>query len=214
MRETLTDYEFDVARQLLHTALGNAATAFSKMATAQVAIKDFNVYIPGNDSFAKAVKEESGASSFMLTTEMKGDLSAKSYLILDQSDINKLYKIFLQQATHTHLPSGEPSPLQQSVLLELDNILSASVITQIADLLKVFVYGDVPHLYCLSQKDMSVFFHQEALAHNPALCMQAKFYLPTTQIAPSFLWFFKADFLLSVKVFVRQNQHVKLTGQF
>jgi chemotaxis protein CheY-P-specific phosphatase CheC len=212
MRETLTDYEFGVARQLLHIALANAAAAFSKMAAAQVAVKDFKVFIPRNDGFTELLQDESGAFSFMLTTEMKGDLSAKSYLVFNQSAINALNKIFLQAATHT--PEGELSPLQQSALLELDNILSAAVITQIADLLKVFVYGDVPYLYGLSKKDMAVFFHQDAAVYNPALCMQAKFHLSHMPVASSFLWLFRTDFLLSVKELVKHNQHVNLIRQF
>ncbi|MDO1451261.1 hypothetical protein Q0590_33615 [Rhodocytophaga aerolata] len=206
MQKILTNYEFEVAKKLLHLALDNAAAAFSKMAMDQVLVKNFDIYILEKDSFAKTINPQSERSYFILTTEMKGDLSAKSYLIFDQLDISKINKLFLNQDTHSI--NGELTPLQQSILLELDNIISASMITQIANLLNVFVYGDVPYLDYLSKNDMLKIFHQDSLVHNPALSMQAKFQLSNTQIASSFLWFFTTDFLFSIKKLVNQKQHV------
>lgn len=74
----------------------------------------------------------------VLTTELFGDMAGKSYWVLD----NEAYERITQRIQAGHMPPH----LEKEFVKELDNILSAAVISQLADKLNLNMYGDIPHL--------------------------------------------------------------------
>jgi chemotaxis protein CheY-P-specific phosphatase CheC len=75
----------------------------------------------------------------LFTTEIFGDITGKSYLFLSNADIEAL--------TANIYGSGAPNQsLREEYLKEMDNILSASVITRLANELSIRIFGDIPVL--------------------------------------------------------------------
>lgn len=78
-------------------------------------------------------------SAILITTEIFGDLSGKSYLLISDKEFDSL--------THQIQESTNPGiNLKEEFVKELDNILSASVITELSNELNLKAYGDVPIL--------------------------------------------------------------------
>lgn len=76
-------------------------------------------------------------SLILLTTEIFGDVFGKSYLFLSQSDYDSLTQNIGQ--------SKDPKiNFHHEFLKEVDNILSAAVITKLSNKLKTKMYGDIP----------------------------------------------------------------------
>jgi chemotaxis protein CheY-P-specific phosphatase CheC len=78
-------------------------------------------------------------SHVLLTTQIFGDVNGKSYLLLSDQAL----EIF----TRT-IPSG-PNPsvnFKEEFIKELNNILSAAVLTKLSNILSKKMFGDVPEL--------------------------------------------------------------------
>lgn len=117
----------------------NAASALARMTKQQIG---FNETHTGFHHVAEAQVDDPillNQGRLLLTTEIFGDITGKSYLFLSDKEVELLT---------AGIPVGkDPSiNLREEFLKEVDNILSASVITKISNELKVKMYGDIPLL--------------------------------------------------------------------
>jgi chemotaxis protein CheY-P-specific phosphatase CheC len=78
-------------------------------------------------------------ANILLTTEIFGDFTGKSYLFLSEAEF---------QLLTAGIPDGHQSGanLKEEFIKEVDNILAAAVITKLANELKRKMFGDVPQL--------------------------------------------------------------------
>lgn len=102
-------------------------------------------------------------AAIVLTTEIIGDLSGKSYLVLTEADREKI--------CHAVSPNSKLNDqLQEALLLEIDNIVSAMVISQIADELEVEGFGDVPQIHYIRSNEVLPMM-SSGTEENQANCM-------------------------------------------
>jgi chemotaxis protein CheY-P-specific phosphatase CheC len=129
-----------VANQSLESVFqlgfANAAQSFALMTNKKAL---FNNFHHGHLDFSAPVLDETYQQynqkpRILITTEVFGDVIGKSYLFLSEKDYELL--------THS-IPNGV-SNLKEEFTKELDNILSAAVITKLSNQLKKKMYGDVP----------------------------------------------------------------------
>ncbi len=203
----LSDYELDITKELINIALSNAADAFSKMAGEKVLVNQFDLTIL-SPHVKGTLPEGFHEPLHVLTTDVKGSLEGKSYLIFDGADTQRIFKIFAPtQAVSSGSTLGE---LEQALLLELDNILSAAVITQLSNFLDVFIYGDVPGLRTLSQAETLTRFAEETGHFDIIFHINARFKSYRTNLQPSFIWLFKSDFLQAIQLLVQNKKQMSL----
>jgi chemotaxis protein CheY-P-specific phosphatase CheC len=119
----------------------NAAKALSKIMKDKIDCDHFHHshYRIDNDSITELIQGVSEGSTILMTTEILGDISGKSYLLLAPHEFERLTE---------GIPTGKDPALdiKKEFVKELDNILSASVITKLSDHLGLKIYGDVPVL--------------------------------------------------------------------
>ena len=116
----------------------NASQSFSVLAKNKVFYNNFH---HGYHDFDKSSLGENyqhfnNTSRILITTEIFGDVTGKSYLFLSEKD----YELLTQA-----IPDGILN-LKDEFVKELDNILSAAVITKLSNLLNKKMFGDVPVL--------------------------------------------------------------------
>lgn len=104
---------------------------------------------------------------YLVTTEIKGEISGKSYLFCSKSSVDILFDAI--QLT------GMDESFTEPFLLELDNILSATVITQISNKLSLQIYGAVPEIKNLVHTKLDIFIEKELVNQF----MDAKFVFTT-----------------------------------
>lgn len=75
------------------------------------------------------------SSLLLITTEIFGEVSGKNYLLLSTKEVEMLT---------SNIPGR--SDLKEEFIKELDNILSAAVITKLSNALNKRMYGNVPQL--------------------------------------------------------------------
>jgi hypothetical protein len=106
----------------LHTHTSNSYSSFHK---------------DGNCFLKKFIPPKKNYN-LVITTEVFGELKGKSYLFMNYNDVEKIFDILKKDSHYQNF--------QFEFLKEMDNILSAAVITIIANELNIQIYGDVPTL--------------------------------------------------------------------
>lgn len=204
----LSEYELDITKELINIALANAADAFSKMTNEKVLVQHFHLMLVEPVNIKSLLPDPTDKLLYVLTTDVKGNLEGKSYLIFNTTDTARIFKIFAPNQEGSM--DGELSELQQALLLELDNILSAAVITQLSNFLGLYTYGDVPGLRKLSDAQALTCFEQETKHFDVVFHIHARFKSYQTNIQPAFVWFFKSDFLQAIQQLVQNKKQLSL----
>jgi chemotaxis protein CheY-P-specific phosphatase CheC len=135
------------------------------------------------------VSEEKG-DLLVLITEIIGDLFGKSYLIFNEKEGND---VFGMVAGATMADS-----MKEAMLMEIDNIISASVIAELSEALKISIYGDVPKLEKMEGNKLQEYVSAEVESGDPTsvILTNTTFHFGHSQeIHPQFIW------KLSTKIF-------------
>lgn len=116
----------------------NAATSFSILAKTNIFFTNLKSgFYKIDEDFNTPDFLNRNGSHVLLTTEIFGDITGKSYLLFSAEEFGLLT---------TEVPeSRDPNlNLKEEFAKELDNILSASVITKLSNALNRKMYGDIP----------------------------------------------------------------------
>lgn len=168
--------------QVMKLGLDRAARAFSKfigttarngMPPTAYSIEYLNDFIP------LKTQEE----LYVLITQVIGDFAGKSYLIINEQES----KVLMDQIR----PRTHDQHYREAVLLEVDNIISASFIAELAESLGVEIYGDIPMLKKIPASQVTQFIHSDWENNDVSRLVfaQTRFVvdnLPT--LHPAFIW--------------------------
>src|SRR6478609_11850142 len=118
---------------IMDKGFAKAVKSFSQMIGCKLSYTHNTITLLDSDQKFPYVSGGQG-NHMVLTTNMIGDLSGRSYLILNEQERLEICR--------SASPAKELEViLQEALLLEIDNIISASVIGQLADDLGIEVYG-------------------------------------------------------------------------
>lgn len=121
---------------------------------------------------------------YLLLSLVKGDWNAQSFLILSQDNVQKMAKL---------APGAEDS-FQTALLLEVDNILTAAVVSEMVDLLELQAYGDLPQVIEGSQETLQQKI-EKSLEDFPLLfSLNVDFHTETEDFSGIFIWCFPEEF--------------------
>ena len=170
----------------------NACTALSLMTSDKVGFKNFHVGFHRLDSefFSPSGTFGDEKRNILLTTEIFGDITGKSYLFLSEHEFSVL------TATIPNNP-GSKINLKDEFIKELDNIVSASVITKLANSLNTKMYGDIPILIDgVSCKIEDLIFDDFSENAGEVYINSIHFALESNPtIRPFFIWVIESDAL-------------------
>lgn len=174
---------------VMNNGFSRAADSFSRLINKPVKIINAQpVMIRHDNSFSYCQEEHS--ELYILITQIIGDISGKSILIFNSEETQEIFK--------TISTSVNSDFLKEAFLLEIDNIISASVIAELSTSLDLEIYGDVPHLVKIHSKDLQEFMNKEMARdeHSSMIFCNTTFQFDKKdKINPQFIW------KLSSKVF-------------
>ncbi len=125
----------------------------------------------------------------VVQTDVIGQLSGASYLIFNNEEKKAISQMSLAAF-------GSSASIEESaVLKEIDNIISASVITELSNALNVNMYGDVPQLFNVD--DIQDFLHtmKEGSKGYYFLARSNFVFEGHIMISPIFMWKIDKKFL-------------------
>ena len=136
--EYLNEKEQQYAVDLLKAGMNNACRSFSSLAKQNIEFEmgDLSIFKSDNNTEDHIAISKNG-SLVLLTTEVIGELHGMSYLIFDASEVDEINNSCLPAG----LPEDQKAKIQEAVLKELDNILSAAVITELSNKLNVRIFA-------------------------------------------------------------------------
>jgi chemotaxis protein CheY-P-specific phosphatase CheC len=204
----LSSYELDITKELMSIALANAADSFSKMANEKVMIRDYDLQILEKTQWNPELLNSNDTDWYVLTTDVIGKLTGKSYLLLNQNDAQKIFRIFTPSQAETQ--SGDLTELQEAVLLELDNIITAAMVTQLSNFLSLATYGDIPNLKYLTRTGTLNYLNSDVKHYDVIINVRARFQSYETNMSPTFICFFKSEFLAAIKQMIAVKSHLSL----
>ena len=138
----ISEIEKDLLREMLSVGVSKAADAFSGLIQTHQGItltvpaikviepEDFS---PGFPEYGKIV--------LVLKTQLQGDLAGVTLLLVSEEQIDWIIENCLTAREQQY---QDQAALQQGLLLELSNILTGAIVTQLADLLKLETVGLPP----------------------------------------------------------------------
>ena len=99
--------------------------------------------------------------------------------------------------------------MSDAILKEADNIISASVITQFANLLNFKIHGGVPNMDVMELDKVLSFMLSRASESEYFLQISAQFHTEEVDFSPEFVWFLDSKFIEGIKQFVKDKSYLE-----
>ncbi|MBD2767964.1 chemotaxis protein CheC [Hymenobacter sp. BT664] len=136
----MTDLERDIIREILNIGLARAADSFAVIAQERVLLEVPNIDLLVSDDILARVQEYQ-AKHVPIQSDIRGDFNGTTLMFFSGQHIQRLSRVCLRlQASETL----EVNELQESLLLEISNIITGALVTQLANILKANIYGAPP----------------------------------------------------------------------
>src|SRR5688572_8205704 len=144
---------------VMNAGFERAAESFSRLINKEVKISNTQSILIRHDDNFSCISEEEG-ELYILITHIIGEISGKSFLIFNQTESREIFKA---------IGSDEKNEkLNEAFLLEVDNIMSASVIAELSNSMSLEIYGDVPQLVKIHSMDLQDFMKAEVTKSDPS----------------------------------------------
>lgn len=183
-----------IAKHVISAGLEKAAESLSFFMQETITIDNQDEECLSCDPLDLARKNEENIH--LLVTKVIGEMNGVCCLIFSESEANHLRNVALPEEIRTN--EEMMREMADGILLEVDNIISASVITQFSNIMKVKIYGDVPALYKFSYDEMISYLEKEISDELYLVSFKTNFYSSKINFKPEFLWLFNETFIENV----------------
>jgi len=154
----LNPKEVQLAREIISQGLVKAAESLSFFMNETITLQEFDQE-KHLSSPPPEINKKDQTNIQLLITKVIGELNGLCCLIFSEEEANQLRQSALPPEI---LNSPEMmAEMSDGILLEVDNIISASVITQFSNILKVKIHGGVPALRKVNYSELEEFIHNE-----------------------------------------------------
>jgi chemotaxis protein CheY-P-specific phosphatase CheC len=188
-----SSHQQEQLQDLLNKGMKNASIAFSQLTGLHVEATNVKISLAdSNDNIFPCNKNSDGL--IVLVTRLIGDVGGKSYLVFDSNDVSTL------QRKDPFSKFVNNKLLNEALLKEIDNILSAAVITVMSNGLAVNIFGDVPELENYSSVQANKIMSEYRPNGEISVIGQSSFnWREEPTFAPQFIWKFSSHILNKVE---------------
>lgn len=136
----VTELEKDIIKEILNIGLARAADSFATVARDQVLLKVPDLQLIQLQDLVQMVQKYQGTHT-LIQSDIKGELNGSTLMLFSADHLKKLTEVCLSESFRYE---GFLTEMQQSLLLELSNIITGALVTQLANILKTHLYGSPP----------------------------------------------------------------------
>ncbi|MFD2516105.1 chemotaxis protein CheC [Pontibacter locisalis] len=136
----VTDLERDIIKEIINIGLARAADSFAAIARDKVFLKVPDIQLIEIKQLIELVTKYENTHS-IIQSEIKGDFNGATLMLFSDDHISRLSEVCLGMLD---VQKGELSVMQESLLLEISNIITGALVTQLANILKTNIYGSPP----------------------------------------------------------------------
>lgn len=203
--EKISQHELNAASAIINAGLLKAAESLSFFMKETISLDEMDYSFNKASDPADFISKK-GNNIHLLLTEVIGELRGVCCLLFTEDEANKL--------RYTALPpeiTSNPemmSEMSDGILLEVDNIISASVITQFSNILKHKIHGGIPSLKKWSADDINQYIKGKLEGDMLIMSFNTHFVSSKLDFSPQFLWLFDNSFANSIKKFALDADNV------
>ena len=140
MNVYMTDLERDIIREILNIGLARAADSFAVVAQERVLLEVPSLdLLIGEDILAKVADYQ--LNHVPIQSDIRGDFNGTTLMFFSGQHVQRLSRVCLRMTVPDSTAVDE---LQESLLLEISNIITGALVTQLANILKAKIYGAPP----------------------------------------------------------------------
>lgn len=136
----MTELERDVVREILNIGLARAADSFAVIAQEKVLLEVPSLDLMPGSGILDRVGEYQ-RSHVTIQSDIRGDFNGTTLMFFSGQHVQRLSKVCLRMNTPASVHIDE---MQESLLLEISNIITGALVTQLANILKAKIYGAPP----------------------------------------------------------------------
>ena len=196
MSNNLREKEIEAATRLIKGALTMAKATLEQILQSPITLKKVAF---GLENQRLSINNDPGAHNMsMIKTELRGELEGSCYLIFTEDDVNKIARACLPLAVLDD-DSPESKMMMMGFLTEIDNMVSAAVITEIANSLSVELFGSVPSLHVMAPDKVNEYLANETSSYCSVIHFKAIFHGAELDISPDFIWIINEKFVNKIK---------------
>lgn len=139
---------------------------------------------------------EIGNKEIILFSEIIGEVSGYCFFLLDQKEAELLFR-----KNFTAQSSTAQKQIFDAFLLEMDNIITASVVTEFANFLKVKIYGGVPNIIYHTEEEGIEKIAEIVRKGLFTINFKCRYKIQGVEFSPVFYWVLDSKFVEMI------NQH-------
>jgi chemotaxis protein CheY-P-specific phosphatase CheC len=194
--ENINPNELNLAKEIVNVGLLKAAESLSFFMKEKITLNDMDVNFKKSSNPADFTSKR-GENIHLLLTDIIGELKGVCCLIFSEEEADKLR----QTALPPEITSNPEimSEMSDGILLEVDNIISASVITQFSNILKHKIYGSVPIIKKLNNEQLNQYIKGKLEEDMFIINFNTHFVSSHLNFSPQFLWLFDNSFSESIR---------------
>ncbi len=136
----MTELERDIIREILNIGLARAADSFAIVAQERVLLEVPSLDLLMTDDILLRVQEYR-AHHVVIQSDIRGDFTGTTLMFFSGQHVQRLSRVCLRMQV---ADSTQVNELQESLLLEISNIITGALVTQLANILKANIYGAPP----------------------------------------------------------------------
>jgi chemotaxis protein CheY-P-specific phosphatase CheC len=194
--EVFNKTEMQTAETIINQGLSSAAETLSFFMKEPIVVEQIGVNNLGIAD-KTPLKLQCTGKAHLLTTEVVGDLEGFCCLVFTEEEAK-----MLQEAALPPEVINDPvlfETMKDAILLEVDNIIAAAVITQFANLLKRKMHGSVPQLSSIDSSNFEAFIQERLDDQSHVINFKTNFSAKEKSFSPMFLWFMNKSFIDDIK---------------
>ncbi len=187
--------EQKIAQRIIKQGLDDAAKSlefFTMSETRQEFDEEFAIV----DATSVGVLPYKGKVVYLLTTQLEGELNGVAYLLFSEEEVNALMDI--RYSNHS-FDEVKYQRKRDGLILEIDNIITASVMSQFANYFNYNTYGGTPKLDIVSYDELLKVVEEGRSNSEFALEFKAKLVSEGVNINANFVWFVDQNFINGIK---------------
>lgn len=136
----MNELERDIIREILNIGLARAADSFAIIAQERVLLEVPNLDLLSGQDIIERVRDLQ-AHHVAIQSDIRGDFNGSTFMFFSGQHVQRLSRVCLRMQVPDSLDLNE---LQESLLLEISNIITGALVTQLANILKAHIYGAPP----------------------------------------------------------------------
>lgn len=140
MDPQISDLERDIIKEILNIGLARAADSFAAIAKDKVLLKVPDIKLIELKELLLLVQQYADTHN-IIQSDIKGDFNGATLMLFSDDHVVRLSEVCLSML---NVQKGELSVMQESLLLEISNIITGALVTQLANILKADIYGSPP----------------------------------------------------------------------